>query len=51
MEDCKDCSVAAYTTPSQYTVFDREATIGGGRILLGFTHAVADFFAELDLLD
>lgn len=51
MVDCRDRSVAAYTTPSQYLIFDQEATIDGGNVLSGFTSPVAEFFADLELHD
>lgn len=47
--DCVDRSVAVYTSTSAVQVFDEDDTIHCGDVLQGFSHPVAEFFADLDL--
>jgi Uma2 family endonuclease len=49
--DCVDRSVAVYTSPNAVRVFTSDETIDGGDVLPGFSHPVAEFFADLDLGD
>lgn len=46
--DCRNRSVAVYTSPVGVTVLDEEANITGGDVLPDFRCAVADFFKDLD---
>jgi Uma2 family endonuclease len=41
-------TVAVYTAPDQFTVYDATQTLDGGDVLPGFTLALGDLFAELD---
>jgi len=49
MVDCANRSVAVYTSPSAVRVLNEEDAIDGGDVLPGFTHAVSEFFTDLDL--
>lgn len=46
--DCRDRSVAVYTSPNSVTVVREDEMIDGGNVLAGFTCLVADFFSDLD---
>jgi Uma2 family endonuclease len=41
-------TVAVYTAPDQYTLYDATQTLDGGDVLPGFALALGDLFAELD---
>jgi Uma2 family endonuclease len=49
MVDCVERSVAVYTSPNSVRILTEEETIDGGDVLPGFSHPVAEFFADLDL--
>ena len=46
--DCPNRSIAVYTSPSAVSVLNEDDTIDGGEVLPGFSHSVAEFFADLD---
>lgn len=47
--DCRERSVAVYTSPATVTVLNEEAIITGGDVLPGFVSPVVDFFIDLDM--
>jgi len=49
MVDCRNRSVAIYTSRTEFVVVGETDTIDGGTVLPGFSCAVADFFTDLDL--
>lgn len=47
--DCLNRSVAVYTSPTDVQVLGETDSIDGGPAVHGFTAAVSDFFADLDI--
>ncbi len=49
MVDCRNRSVAIYSSQTEFVIVGEVDTIDGGTVLPGFSCAVADFFTDLDL--
>lgn len=47
--DCRNRSVAVYTSPGEYTIVGEEEILNGGTVLPGFKCPVADIFSDLDI--